>query len=183
MRSASHAIGILSVLFISVVAGCGQSLVPGDGNANGNGNGNGNGGAANIGLPLSVGRFVVTAGEEKQSKAILPATQVADDGSVTLILDPGNITFTSESGTAGSMLVSAAFGAVPGFDTACANPIDSYGPFTVSVDANSQITGVNGAFEVAQSTVDLVSGGSYTICVTFSSTIAGTVIIESLTME
>ncbi len=183
MRTASHAIRTLVVCFLSVVVGCDQSFPPGGGNGNGNGNGNGSGGSGNIPLPQIVGRFVVVAGEEKQSKAILPAAQVSDDGALTLTLDPGDITFTSESGAAGTMLVSAAFGAVAGFDTACAEPIDSYGPFTVSVDANSQITGVNGAFEVAQSTFGLVTGGQFTICVTFSSTIEGTVLIEALTIE
>lgn len=159
------------------LAGCGQAIIPG-GNNGGNGGGNGS-----ISLPQSVGRFVVEAGEEKQSKDILPQAQINSTGNLMLILEPGDVSFTSDDGVSGTLQVSVAFGEVSGFDRACAEPVDSYGPFTVTVNANSQVTRVVGQFEVAATTAPLLTRGSYTICVTFSSTIAGTVIINALTVQ
>lgn len=177
-----NSLGVMVLL--SLVAGCGGTGLPG-----GNTNGNDNGGSAHglgggtIALPQSVGRFVVMAGEEKQSKDILPGAQISATASPKLALNSGDISFTSDDSVGGTLLVSVAFGEVSGFDRACAEPVDSYGPFTVTVNGNSQITSVTGEFEVAPTTVSLLTGGSYTVCVTFSSTVAGTVIISAFSVE
>jgi hypothetical protein len=81
------------------------------------------------------------------------------------------------------MEVSIAFGKVSGFGRACADPIVSFGPFFVSVNANSQVTGATGQFPVDQATVDLLTAGSYTICVTLSSTVEGTAIIDAISIQ
>lgn len=184
MRIRSNAALCCAAVFTLMVLGCGQSLNPGGNGDNGGNGGNGGGGTGTkIDLPQIVSRFVIAAGQEKQAKSIMPAESLSGAGPFTLTLHPDDITFDADGSSAGALLVSASFGVVSNFDEACAEPVDAYGPFTVTVDANSQITGVTPAFEAAQTTVDLVRGGSYTICVTFSSSIAGIVVIESFTLE
>lgn len=169
----------VTVVCLVAVAGsmlrCGNTGIPGDGGVESP--------SGKIALPQIVGRYVIAAGQEKQSKSVMPAVSVRGDDPLTLRLLPGDISFSTDDGVGGTMLFAVAFGEVSGFDVACAEPVDAYSPFTISVNANGQVTGVSGSFEVASSTVDLLRSGSYTICTTYSSSVAGTIIVESLTLD
>jgi hypothetical protein len=160
-----------------LAAGCGNSVVPGaDGGAGSP--------AGRIALPQIVGRYVIAAGQEKQSKAILPpVTLRGADATVTMRLRPADASFTPTDSVGGTMLYAVAFGVVSNFDEACAEPVDSYSPFTITVDAQGRVVDVAGEFELAASTVNLLRSNSYTICTTYSSNVAGTIIVDALTLE
>lgn len=167
-----------SIAVLGTILGCGQTGLPGP-------DGNGGSPSGKIDLPQIVGRYVIAAGQEKQSKAILPPVSLrgASSGSLTLRLMPSDITFTSENGEGGTMLFAVSFGVVSNYAEACAEPVVAYSPFTISVNGDTQVTDVSGSFEVDSDTVDLLRSGSYTICTTYSSTVAGTIIVESLTLN
>ena len=101
-------------------------------------------------LTASIGTFDVVAGESTQNAG--PGTlrgKSRDVGSATLSLDPDAITFTpsDDSGSKGlttyqtgsTFTVTAGIGGADDLDTVCATPVDEYGPFTVTLDADFNV--------------------------------------------
>ena len=141
----------------------------------------------------SLGTFDVVAGESTQNRGTGNLSGDSRNvGSASLSLDPDAISFipAENSGskgltsyqTGGTFTVTAGIGAIDDVETVCVTPVDEYGPFTVTLDAQFNVTSITpDAIELEQSTLDLINEGSFSICLTIDdSTVSGTLTIESL---
>ena len=143
-------------------------------------------------LGESLGSFVVTAGEAtKNSGTGNLGDSNPNIGSGAIRLVPGDIAFTpaDTSGakglttyqTGGTFTVSAGIASVGDVDTVCDTPVDEYGPFTVTLDADFNVTSITpSSVELDQTTIDLINAGQFSICLTVESTVDGTVTIDAL---
>ncbi len=143
-------------------------------------------------LGAGLGSFVVTAGETTQNGG---TGNLGDSnpniGSGAIRLDADDIAFIpadtgggkglTTSQTSGSFTVTAGIAAVEDVETVCDTPVDEYGPFTVTLDADSNVTSITpSSIELVQTTIDLINGGAFSICLTVESTVDGTVTIDAL---
>lgn len=144
-------------------------------------------------LGAGLGTFEVVAGESTQNSG--PGTlsgNSRDVGSASVGLDPDAISFIPDDNTGskglttyqigGSFTVTAGIGGPDDEDTVCDTPVDEYGPFTVTLDAQFNVTSITPELiELEQSTLNLINAGSFSICLTIDdATVSGTLTIESL---
>ncbi len=147
-------------------------------------------------LGAGLGTFNVVAGESTQNSGTGSLSGSSRNvGSASLSLDPDAINFTPDNNAGskgsttfqagGSFTVTAGIGAADDVDTVCDTPVDEYGPFTVTLDAQFNVTSINpDSIPLEQSTLDLINEGSFSICLTIDdATVSGTLTIESLAFE
>jgi hypothetical protein len=147
-------------------------------------------------LGSSLGTFDVVAGESTQNAG--PGTlsgNSRDVRSASVSLDPDAITFTPSDGsgskgvtthqTGATFTVTTGIGGADELDTVCETPVDEYGPFLVTLDADFNVTSITPQdVPLTQSSLDLINSGSFSICLTVDdSTVSGTLTIESLAFE
>ena len=144
-------------------------------------------------LGAGLGSFVVTAGEtaQKSGTGSLPDSNISI-GSGAIVLDPNDVHFTpagSSTGkglttfqAGGSFTVTAGIAAFEDSTTVCDAPVDEYGPFTVTLNADSTINTISPAsFELEQTTIDLINSGQFSVCLTIDdSTVSGELTIAEL---
>ena len=139
-----------------------------------------------------LGTFQVEAGVPTQNRGTGSlGDNPIDIGSGTMLLDPASITFTPADGggSKGSinqqdggeeLVVTAWIAAVDEVDTVCETG-EEYGPFTVTLDEDNQPTTVDpDSVTLTQTTIDLINGGEFSLCIEVVSTLDGTVTIEVL---
>ena len=145
-------------------------------------------------LAGGLGTFEVQAGVLKQNRGTgaLGDTQI-NIGSGTLRIDPAKITITPANGgggkgrvnlqAGGTLVVSASIASVEELDTVCENG-EKYGPFNVALDVNNQPVSVDpSSVTLSQNTIDLINGGTFSLCIEVTSPIDGTVTIEALNFD
>lgn len=179
-RSKKYALGVLVALPMIYFVGCRA------------------GGGIPFRFPLGtgLGSFDVTAGETSQNQGTGSLSGSSRSvGSASLSLDPDDISFTpaNDTGTkgtttfqtGGTFTVTAGIGAVDDVETVCDTPVDEYGPFTVTLDANFNVTAISpSSITLEQSSLDLINEGEFSICLTVDdSTVSGTLIIEALSFS
>lgn len=143
-------------------------------------------------LGAGLGTFAVTAGEPTQNSGTgsLPDSSITI-GSGAIRLDPADVSFTpADNGSgkgrttfqgAGTFIVVAGIAAVADLDTVCDAPLDEYGPFTVTLDEDSNVTSISpSTIELEDSTIELINAGEFSLCLTVESTVDGTVTIDAL---
>lgn len=148
-----------------------------------------------VDLAGGLGTFEVTAGEPVQNSGTInsPSSTITV-GSGKLRIDPADVSFlppengsgkgttTMQSGGTFTVVVGVAGG--DALATVCSDPVDEYGPFTVTVDEDNNIESITpDSVNLTPSTIDLINGDSMTICITVESTIDGTVSIDQLKLS
>jgi hypothetical protein len=149
---------------------------------------------AEFSLAGGLGTFEVQAGVLKQNRGTgsLGDTQI-NIGSGTLRIDPAKITITPANGgggkgtvnlqAGGTLVVSASIAAVDAVDTVCESG-EKYGPFNVALDVNNQPVSVDpSSVTLSQTTIDLINGGTFSLCIEVTSPIDGTVTIDALSFS
>lgn len=146
-------------------------------------------------LPASMGQFQLTAGETVQNAGTLPGNSLGRTvGSGTFSIKPEDITFTPEdNGTGkgtttyqagGSFTITAGIAAGDEVDTVCDDPVDEYGPFTVTLDEDGNVESISpSSVDIESTTIDLINAGEISVCLTVTSTVDGTVTIEALSLN
>jgi len=144
-------------------------------------------------LNQSQGTFDVTAGEPTAKSFGVTGF---DNGGVTIgrgsmVINPDAITFTP-AGTGKrvqnfqggeTIVVTGWIGPVADLETVCETG-DEYGPYTVTLDENMQPVAVSpNSISLTQSTIDLLNGGEFSVCLEVVSTVTGQVRIESFTFN
>jgi len=148
-----------------------------------------------VDLSDSLGQFEVTAGQPVQkSGTITPPNSSISIGSGTLQIDPEDVSFTpADAGagkgstafqTGGTFTITIGIAEEESLDTVCEDPVAEYGPFTVTVNEDNEITSIEpDSVNLTESTIDLINGGTISICITVESTIDGTVDIDQLELS
>jgi len=156
-------------------------------------------GGARVTVPLALdgtaGTFEVTAGEPvaKALSGDLSNSGITV-GSGDLLLNANDISFTPADNGGGKGTVNYQGGGVftvsggiaAGADvaTVCDAPVDSYGPFTVTLDADFNVESIDPpSINLEQSTIDLINSGAISICLTVESNVDGTLVIDELTFS
>ena len=148
-----------------------------------------------VDLSDSLGQFEVTAGEPVQNKGTIttPNSSITIGGG-TLQIDPEDVSFTPADGGAGkgsttfqsggTFTITVGVAEVESLETVCEDPVAEYRPFTVTVNEDNDITSiVPSSVNLTESTIDLINGGTMSICITVESTIDGTVDIDQLELS
>ncbi len=185
MKNRTWVMGSATVALVGgIVGGCVATTRSG-------GTGSGNG-AVPVAISLNgeVAAFNVTAGAptEKTILIDLPVLDFTVSGG-TFALAPDVISF-EEAGAGGKGRVAAQAGPfdfdVTGFVFsrdplgACGDG-DTYGPYTLSVDADGQATSVDPSeLELLPDTIDLINAGNIAICLRVESPVTGTIRIRDM---
>ena len=147
-------------------------------------------------LAGNLGTFVVTAGAPTQNDGTgnLGNSNPNISGGA-ILLSPDDITFTpANTGTGkglttfqtggGSFTVTAAIAAFADSATVCDTPVDEYGPFTVTLNADWTVNSISpSSIELESTTVDLINTSQFSLCLTVESTVDGTVTIDALSFQ
>lgn len=148
-----------------------------------------------VDLNDSLGRFEVTAGEPVQNDGTIntPDSSVTV-GSGSLQIDPEDVSFTPPDNggakgtttyqTGGTFTVVVGVSAEEDLGTVCEESMDEYGPFTVTVNAENEITSISpDSVTLDPGTIALINSGAMSVCITVESTIDGTVNIDQLELS
>jgi hypothetical protein len=146
-----------------------------------------------VDLGEALGTFDVVAGEAVQHRATRGVPQSSIDiGSGTVAIDPDDITFTpADNGggkiganlQGGNLIITAWIDAVDAVDAVCETG-EEYGPFTVELDDDYNIVDVNpSSVTLTPTTIDLLNGGEFSLCIEVTSPVDGTVSIDTLTFR
>jgi len=157
-------------------------------------------GSARVTVPLALdgtaGTFEVTAGEPT-AKALtgdMSNSGIAV-GSGALLLRAEDISFTPADNGGGKgtvnyqdggavIIVSGGVAAGADVATVCDEPVDTYGTFTITLDADFNVESIEPAsISLEQSTIDLINSGPISICLTVESDVDGTLVIDELTFS
>jgi hypothetical protein len=137
---------------------------------------------------------VVAGGQPVQTVGggTLPAA-AANVGSGTMRIKSENVSFTPAGPAKGlvnfqigsTITVMASIAGAEAVNTVCANPVDTYGPYTITLDADSNITSITpGEITLQSSTIDILNTGSFSFCLTAESeTLSGTLTIDALSFN
>ncbi len=149
-------------------------------------------------VPISLGGngvFDVQAGEPK---TVQIARDNFDTGGITLgsgsmQIAPEAITVTPAGGAAGkgtanwqaggTLVITGWIGPIDDVDTVC-DTGEQYGPYTVELDENYvPVSVVPSSITLSQTTLDLLNGGAFSLCIEVVSPVTGTVTIDTLTFR
>jgi len=146
-------------------------------------------------LDSNLGTFQVQTGQPTQTKGTIGIQSNGNVPSIKngkLLIDPSKISFTPSGTPKGNVnaqdatntiTVTAKIDVVTAVDTVCDSG-ESYGPFDVTLDSNNAVTAVDPSeVTLSSNAVDLLNGGTFSICLIVSSTVNGTVQIDALTFK
>lgn len=148
-------------------------------------------------LPGAIGTFAVAAGEPTEAKGTIQGSADAPNiGSGRLQLDVSAISFepaavpdgggkllAAAQDGGGTLTVSVAIADADAVDTVCEDG-DQYGPFTITLNAESEVESISpSSVDLKASTIALLNGGSFSVCLEVTSDVDGTLTIESLTVN
>lgn len=146
-----------------------------------------------FGLGGALGIFAVEAGVPTQNRGTgeLGNSEI-QPGSGSININPDNITVTPSNtsggkGTVnfqgGTLTITAWIAAVDAIDTVCETG-EEYGPFSVELnEANQPVSVDPSSITLSQSTIDLINGGQFSLCIEVVSPIDGTVTIDALSFN
>jgi hypothetical protein len=111
-------------------------------------------------------------------------------GSVTIDLDDVTVTPADGGGgkgtvnlQGGTLTVTAWIASVEELDTVCESG-EEYGPFNVELEENNQPVSIDPpSFPLGENTLDLINGGTFSLCIEVVSPIDGTVTIDALSVS
>lgn len=148
-------------------------------------------------IPLSggAGSFDVVAGGQPVQKTgggTLPAA-AASVGSGTMKIKKENVSFTPaepakglvNQQTGSTITVAASIAGAEAVDTVCESPVDTYGPYTITLDAGFNVTSISpDSITLESSTIDILNSESFSFCLTVDSdTESGTLTIDALSFS
>ncbi len=139
------------------------------------------------------GTFDVVAGQTAQNAGSGSlGGAAANVGSGTMRIKTENVHFTPAPSkglvnlqTSSTITVSASIAGGDAVATVCESPVDSYGPYTITLDGDGVITGISpNSITLEQSTIDILNTGSFSFCLTVDSeTLTGTLTIDALSFS
>lgn len=148
-------------------------------------------------VPLGdgAGSFDVVAGGQPVQKTgggTLPAA-AANVGSGTMKIKKENVSFTPvepakglvNQQTGSAITVVASIAGAEAVDTVCESPVDTYVPYTITLDAGFNVTSISpDSITLESSTIDILNTGSFSFCLTAESgTLSGTLTIDALSFS
>ncbi len=147
-----------------------------------------------IDLSGGVGEFQVQANEAKTSSGTAsfpPAGIQVGRGSIEF--DPADITITpaGDAGgkgavnlqSGGTLSITAWIAPVDELDTVCETG-EQYGPFSVTLDENYLPTAISPEeFALSSTTIDLLNGGEFSLCIELISPIDASISVGTLTLN
>lgn len=134
---------------------------------------------------------VVAGGQPVQTVGggTLPAA-AANVGSGTMRIKPENVSFTPAGPAKGlvnlqagsTITVTASVAGAEAVSTVCDSPVDTYPPFTITLDADSNVISISpDSITLESSTIDILNTGSFSFCLTAESgTLSGTLTVDAL---
>jgi len=138
------------------------------------------------------GTFAVEAGVPEKNKGPYSLTGRRVDvgsGSLTIYLADINVTPADGGGTGtvnlqgGTLTATAWIAPLDEVETVCETG-DQYGPFSVELDENHQPVSKDPlSVPLSEETLDLINGGTFSLCIEVVSPIDGTVTIDALSIN
>jgi len=143
-----------------------------------------------VDLGEDLGTFEVQAGETVQHRATTGVPQSSIDiGSGTISINTDDITVTPAPGKfgvnlqGGNLIITAWIDTLAAIDTVCETG-EEYGPFTVELDEDWNVVSIDpSSVTLTQTTIDLLNGGEFSLCIEVTSPVDGTVSIDTLTFR
>ncbi len=148
-----------------------------------------------VDLGNNLGSFEVQAGVPSTNRGTVSGIDTTITvGSGNLAFDTGNITVTPAGGGGGKrrdvnlqdttvLVVTAWIDEVGAVETVCETG-EEYGPFDVTLDENNVPVAIDpDHVDLTQTTVDLINGGEFSLCLEIVSPIDATITIERLTLN
>jgi hypothetical protein len=147
-----------------------------------------------FGLSGGVGTYDIVAGQTVQKAgAGSLGDAAASVGSGTMRIKPENVSFTPAGPAKGlvnlqtgsTITVVASVAGAEAVNTVCASPVDTYGPYTITLDADSNVTSISpDSITLESSTIDILNTGSFSFCLTAESgSLSGTLTIDALSFS
>ena len=144
-------------------------------------------------LEGGLGTFEVQAGVPKSNHGPYNYTgQRINVGSGSVTIDLDDITVTPADGgggkgtvnlQGGTLTVTAWIAPADEVDTVCETG-EEHGPFSVELDENNQPVSIDpSSVPLSENTLDLINGGTFSLCIEVVSPIDGTVTIDALSFS